>query len=202
MNKTRPFIVGIGGTTRQGSSSEKALDLALAHASRRGVEILTFGGSDLLSLPLYDPSNPAEQLVPKGKHLINALRRANGVVFSSPCYHGSISGLIKNAIDYMEAMRADERVYLDGRAVGVVGCGFGWQGPNSVVSSLRSITHALRGWPVPLGVAINTAAVKFDDDVCSSDSVTQQLETMIDQIITFAEMSMSRDPHEMHRIAV
>jgi FMN reductase len=122
-NNRAPFIVGIGGTTREGSSSEQALEIALAHASRRGIETLTFGGSDLLSLPLYDPSYSAERPVPQAERLIAALRRADGVVLSSPCYHGGISGLIKNAIDYTEQMRADERVYLDGRAVGSVGCG-------------------------------------------------------------------------------
>ena len=43
-----------------------------------------------------------------------------GVVIATPSYHGGISGLVKNAIDFVEDMRDDERPYLDGRAVGCI----------------------------------------------------------------------------------
>src|ERR1700761_6507205 len=150
MIRTRPFVVGLGGTTRPDSTSEKALTLALAHAERSGAEVRLFAGKDL-ALPLYDPGPDA--LPGHAADLVACLRRADGVIFSSPCYHGGVSGLVKNAIDYAEEMRADERVYLDGRAIGAIGCGYGFQGPGVVLSQLRQITHALRGWPVPMGVA-------------------------------------------------
>ena len=51
----KPFIVGIGGTTRPGSSSEQALSLALAHARKLGAETALFGGAEL-QMPMYDPA--------------------------------------------------------------------------------------------------------------------------------------------------
>ena len=104
------------------------------------------------------------------------VRRADGVIISSPCYHGGVSGLVKNAIDYTEEMRADARVYFDGRAVGSIGCGYGYQGPGMVVAQLRQIGHALRGWNVPLAVAINAAVVKFQDGGCSEPAIAKQIE--------------------------
>jgi FMN reductase len=83
-------------------------------------------------------------------------------------------------------MRDDPRVYLDGRALGAIGCGFGHQGPATVLSQLRQIAHALRAWNVPLGVAINTAAVKFEAESCSDDAIARQIRIMAAQVVEHA----------------
>ena len=183
---SKPFIVGIGGTTRPGSSSEQALALALAHARKLGAETQLFGGAEL-QMAMYDPATANED--DNGRKLVEALRRADGVIMSSPCYHGGVSGLVKNAIDYVEEMRADDRVYFDGRAVGAIGCGYGYQGPGVVLGQLRAIGHALRGWNAPLGVAINSAVVKFSADGCSEEAIGKQIEIMAGQVVQFAKMS-------------
>ena len=183
MSHRKPLIVGIGGTTRPGSSSEQALAQALGFAQLAGAETRLFGGRDLM-LPLYDPE-PAT-LTEAAQILLAALRQADGIILSSPCYHGAVSGLIKNAIDYTEEMRSDARVYFDGRSVGCIGCGYGYQGPGMVLAQLRAITHALRGWPVPLGVAINSAVAKFENGECSDPAITRQLDIMARQVVDFA----------------
>jgi FMN reductase len=184
MSSRKPFIVGIGGTTRAGSSSEQALLLALKHAVAAGAETEAFDGAHLVQLPMYDP-DPGSMTGP-GKHLIESLRRADGVIISSPCYHGGVSGLIKNAIDYIEEMNKDERVYLDGRSVGAIACGYGYQGPGPVLNQIRQTAHALRGWPTPLGIGINSLVVKFKDGECQDPSIAKQIEIMADQVVEFA----------------
>jgi FMN reductase len=183
MSSCKPFIVGIRGTIREDSSSEQALKLALKYAAALGAETELVAGHDL-QLPMYDPAFGT--ITQTGRHLLDSLRKADGVIFAFPCYHGGVSGLIKNAIDYMEEMRSDERVYLDQRAVGAIGCGYGNQGPGMVLVQLRQMTHALRGWPVPLGVAVNSAVVKFEAGECSEAAVAKQIETMASQVVEFA----------------
>jgi FMN reductase len=90
------------------------------------------------------------------RSLISALREADAIVIGSPGYHGGISGLVKNALDYTEAMSKDEAPYFEGRAVGCIATGAGWQGANTTLIALRNTVHALRGWPTPLGIALNT----------------------------------------------
>ena len=189
MSHRKPFIVGIGGTTRPGSSSEQALSIALAKARDLGAETQLFGGKDL-GLPLYDVDPIV--MTDAARALIEALRRADGVIVSSPCYHGGVSGLVKNAIDFTEEMRADPRVYLDGRAIGIIGCGYGYQGPVAVVLQLRQIAHALRGWPTPLGVAINSAVVKFTEGQCSEPAIDTQLGIMAGQTVDFAKAQIAK----------
>ena len=153
-------IVGLGGTTRDASSSERALRYALGTAAGAGARTRLFVGGELAELPLYRPEEPARTDV--AQSLVTALRQADGVIISSPGYHGSISGLVKNALDYIEDLRDDPRPYLQDRAVGCIAAGLGVQALITTIGALRDVVHALRGWPTPLAAAIQTNSPVFD----------------------------------------
>ncbi len=181
----RPLIVGVGGTTRPGSTSERVLQYCLAKARELGADTELLTGAQIL-LPIYTPESPERNA--EARHLVSVLRRANGIIVASPGYHGSLSGLIKNALDYAEDMRNDRDPYFDGRAVGLIACAHGWQATGATLTALRSIVHALRGWPTPLGVAINTGDGQFNkDDIGANPGVEQQLAIMAKQVVDFAE---------------
>ena len=113
------------------------------------------------------------------------------MILSSPGYHGSISGLLKNALDYSEDMRADERVYLADRAVGIIVCADGIQAMGSTLNTLRSIAHALRAWPTPFAAVVNSGARPFGPDgACKSAEVEQSLRLVAAQVVEFAEMKI------------
>ncbi len=181
-----PLIVGIGGTTRHGSMSETALGHALEACARRGVETLKIGGPDLPTEP-YDPARPERG--DKARALVEACRRADGLILSSPSYHGGISGLIKNAIDYVEDLRDDVRPYFDHRAVGIIISAAGPQALGSTMISLRSVVHALRGWPTPYAALINASDTPFDPAGAIADpAVADALDLVADQVVGFATM--------------
>jgi FMN reductase len=181
-----PLIVGIGGTTREGSSSEQALRCALKVAEKQGAETVMLSGT-ALDLPMYAPEKPDRS--PTARNLVDLLRRSHGVIITSPGYHGSISGLVKNALDYVEDMRDDKEVYFEGRSIGCIACAYGWQATGSTLAALRSIVHALRGWPTPIGVAINSSQKVFDSDGnCIDSAIGKQLELMVNQVLDFARM--------------
>jgi FMN reductase len=182
----RPYIVGIGGTTRPGSSSEKALRYALALAEALDADVELFDGASI-NLPMYKPESAVR--TEAAQRMIAALRRAHGVILSTPCYHGSVSGLVKNALDYTEDMCRDSEPYLDGRAVGLIVCGHGWQSTGVVLAAFRSIVHALRGWPTPMGVAINTLVERFDEEGAGiAEQSARQMAIMVGQVIEFARL--------------
>jgi len=179
----RPFIVGLGGTLSDSSSSERALRHALAVAAARGARTELFSAR-ALDLPMYmtDRSQRSSAAIA----LVDALAQSDGVIIATPGYHGGISGLVKNALDYVEDLRDHERPYLDGRAVGCIVCAYGWQATTTTLVSLRSTVHALRGWPTPLGVAINSAQTVFDDSgQVVDEQCAQQLTMLSSQILDF-----------------
>jgi FMN reductase len=156
-----PLVVGLGGTLSPSSSTEKAIQISLDGAAEGGAEILLIPGPSL-EMPIY--AWERKERTPEAQNLIAVLRRADGIIIGSPGYHGSISGLVKNALDYTQDMAEDEWPYFHGRPVGSITTGAGWQGAVTTLTALRGIVHALRGWNTPLGVAINTAQRMFDDN--------------------------------------
>jgi FMN reductase len=111
---------------------------------------------------------------------------ADGIILGSPGYHGSISGLVKNALDYAEDLRDDVRPYFSGRAVGCIATAGGWAGAVNTLGALRDIVHALRGWPTPLGAAINSTEPVFGaNGACQVPRVAQLLELMAGEVLEF-----------------
>jgi FMN reductase len=185
-----PLIVGIGGTTRVGSTSEQALKTALAHASALGCDTLLFAGPQLPS-EIYDPTQLLR--TEQASALVSALRRADGVIIATPAYHGGLSGLVKNALDFTEDLRSDARVYLEGRAVGCIVCAEGAQAMGSTLASLRAIVHALRGWPTPFGATLNSANKPFGSaDQAADAAAIQACHTVAEQVVDFARMRLKR----------
>lgn len=179
------FIVGLGGSGSATGSTEHILRKALDAAENVGAETAYFDGK-ALDFPMYSYGGERTE---QAASLIAALRRADGVIIASPGYHGTVSGLIKNALDYVEDMAKDDRVYFEGRAVGLIAVAAGWQATGSTLATLRSITHALRGWPTPMAVAINSAVPVFGDDGSMIDAaIGKQLEILAGQVVEFARM--------------
>lgn len=173
-----PHFVAIGGTLRANSSTERALRSALAFAEKRGARTTLLCG-DAINFPPYEPGNPGR--VDAASAYIEALRTADAVVVGSPGYHGAISGYVKNALDYVEDMSKDHRCYFDGLPIGCVTTAAGWQAAVATLTQLRSIAHALRGWPTPLGVAINTIGADGDP----IEQASAQIGMMVDQQFAF-----------------
>jgi len=183
----RPLIVGLGGTIRAGSSTEKALVCALARAEALGAETRLLGGAFLGGLPIFDP-RPGEASQAQVE-LAEAIRAADGLIVASPGYHGSISGVIKNALDTLEITSRDALPYLTGKPVGTIITAAGAQAGGTTLMALRSIIHALRGWPTPFGAALNAGSDLFDEvGACRDNKDAWQLDTVAEQVVEFAVM--------------
>jgi FMN reductase len=166
--------------------------LSLKAAERAGAKTELFGGSFLAKLPLYIPGNL--ERTEGQQSFISSVRTADGVIVATPGYHGGVSGLVKNALDLLEDLRDDKRCYLDGRAVGCIVTAYGWQTCGTTLSALRSIIHALRGWPTPLGAALNTTNGLFDfAGTCTDERAASQLEVVGQQVVEFARRFSCRE---------
>jgi FMN reductase len=159
---------------------------ALEAAERAGAHTRLLSGVFLSKLPIYDPTTSSGS--PELQMMLASVRDADGVLISTPGYHGSVSGLIKNALDAMEGLRGEARPYLDGRAVGCIVTADGWQAAGTTLSALRDVIHALRGWPTPLGVTLNPSAGKLFDEAGGfrDERDTRQVEMLAGQVVDFA----------------
>ncbi|WBH17740.1 NADPH-dependent FMN reductase [Sphingomonas radiodurans] len=185
----RPLVVGIGGTIGGPSSTERALRIALDAACEQGFRTRMFGGDDMAKLPLYDPK--AVTRTPEEQEFVTTVRAASALIIASPGYHGSISGVVKNALDLLEETARDaDRPYLADMPVGLIATAYGWQATGSTIAALRSIVHALRGWPTPFAATINSQLTKFDDEGGANDpAVVEQLRLIGKQVARFAPLA-------------
>ncbi|HWX97777.1 MAG TPA: NAD(P)H-dependent oxidoreductase [Solirubrobacteraceae bacterium] len=179
----RPLIVGVGGTERDGSVTEACVREALHAAELEGARVVLFGAA-ALDLPMFKPTVTRRST--RVANLVGAIRECNGLVLGSPAYHGGLSGLVKNALDYLEDLHDDPRPYLDGRAVGCIACAYGDQSTATTLTSLRNIVHALRGWPTPLGVTVSSGSAVARDGTIADQRIRERLHLLGRQVMDFA----------------
>jgi FMN reductase len=182
----RPVIIGVGGTPRPNSSTERALALALRAAEAGGAATRLFGGEFLERLPHFNPGPggpSAEQA-----ELADAVRQADGIILATPGYHGSLSGVVKNALDTLELTRNDAAPYFHGKPVGIIITADGAQAAGTTLMAVRAIIHAMRGWPTPFGAALNAKDLFDDAGECREAKDAWQLTTVADQVMEFAKM--------------
>jgi FMN reductase len=179
-------IVGLGGTFRQASSSERLVRAVLSECAAMGARTIMFDGPALARLPHFNPEHPERS--PDERALVDAIRECDGIVIGSPGYHGGYSGLVKNAVDLLEDLRGDARVYFDGRPVGLVVTAAGWQACGTTLSALRDVVHAMRGWPTPVGIAVNSVEQRpfGADGALTDEGIAAAVRAQARQIMAFA----------------
>ena len=194
----RPYIVGIGGTARPHSTTERAVGETLRAATKLGATTRLFDGAFVSSLPLYVPGKSIR--TDAEREFVEAVRQCHGIVVGTPGYHGSISGPVKNVLDLLEDTARDEQPYLEGRAFGCIVTAAGWQGCGTTLVSLRMIAHALRAWPTPFGATLNSSGPVFDAEGKLMDpTLAKQLATVASQVVDFAR---SRAALQLHQHAL
>lgn len=168
----RVRIVGLGGSLAEPSASLRALELALESAASTGAEVELL---DLrtLRLPLFDPTL---HYVPRATlRLAACAAEADAMIWSSPTYHGAMSGAFKNALDWLQLLAEDEPPYLTDRPVGLIATSAGSRAMQTV-NSMASAAQALRSWTLPLCVTVGRSYEAFDaDGVARDPAVAGQL---------------------------
>jgi FMN reductase len=153
-------IVGLGGSLAKTSRSRAALTVALEGAAEAGAETRLLDLREL-DLPMY---NPELELTPppNAEQMIEACYGADGMLWSSPMYQGTISGAFKNALDWLHPLGRRDPPYLHDKVVGLISAAGGTHGLQAV-NTMEFATRALRAWAVPYVVPVPSAHLVFDE---------------------------------------
>ena len=171
-------VVGIGGTLREGSTSLLALEEALRAAEEAGAttELLDLRELDL---PLYEPGKPLEGCEENVKEVVEAMRGADALLWSTAAYHGTLAGVTKNALDFAQFLARDERPYLQGRVVGLISTAGGGMAAVNAIGAMVNAVHALRGVAAPLSVPVTQSWKAFDEEgIIRDEGVARRLESL------------------------
>jgi FMN reductase len=189
-------VVGLGGSLRETSHSRAALAVALEGAAAAGARVELLDLRDL-GLPMYSPDLEANAPAVV-RTLIETCYQADGMLWSSPMYNGSVSGSFKNAIDWLHLLGAREPPFLHDEVIGLISAAGGTQGLQ-VVNTMEFSVRSLRGWAVPYVVPVPQAARVFAESGAVQDElVEQQLRLLGEEVVRVAER-LARDP-ALHRL--
>jgi FMN reductase len=180
----RLTIVGLGGSLAQISRSLAALQVALDGAANAGAETELLDLHEL-ELPIYNPDN--DEPTSAAARLIEACYAADGMLWSSPMYQGTISGAFKNALDWLHLLGRREPPFLHDRVIGLISTAGGTQGLQAI-NTMEFAVRALRGWAVPYVVPVAAASRVFDQDGrIQSQAVDVQLKTLGGEVVRVAQ---------------
>lgn len=149
-------FVGIGGSLRADSHSYQALNVAAERVRSLGAEVEVI---DLrtLDLPFCRGGQDEYLDYPDVARLRQAVKQADGLILASPEYHGSISGVLKNALDLMSFEQLSDKV------TGLISV-LGGQSNSNALNDLRVIMRWVHAWVIPEQVAIGQAWGAFDQN--------------------------------------
>jgi chromate reductase len=164
-------VLAISGSLRKASFNTLALRAA-AELAPEGMEIMLFDG--LRDIPLYDDDIRAGAGYPAPVAALRAaVKAADAVLLASPEYNFSISGVLKNAIDWIS--RPPEQAF-DGKPVAIMGAATGLLGTARAQYDLRKMLGGLNAHLLNKPeVMISQAATRFDATGRLTDEATRAL---------------------------
>ncbi|MFC6824863.1 NADPH-dependent FMN reductase [Halopelagius fulvigenes] len=174
---TDTHVVAVCGSLRERSYTRLSLERVLEAVG----EVDATG--ELLDLREYDlpPMNADREEQGDSAAVVRRIREADAVVLGTPMYHGSYSGVLKNALDYCGFEE------FDGKTVGLVAVA-GGSFPVTALEHLRSVCRSLNAWVLPHQAAVPNASSQFDDTELANDSIDERLAVLGRRTVGFADI--------------
>jgi NAD(P)H-dependent FMN reductase len=155
MNDNAIKIIAICGSLNSNSKTRKTLEIALEGAAGLGAEIEML---DLRDFDLPFCTGEDDDIQGDVLKLRKKVKESHGVLIGTPEYHGSFSGVLKNALDLMGFNE------FEGKMLGLVGVSAGDLGALNAINHLRMIGRSLHSWVVPEQVSIPNSWDAFDQN--------------------------------------
>lgn len=156
-------IILLAGSNRQDASSTKLLRYMEKKLQARGYSVTLF---DLWESPVPYYSPDEESAHPNVQRLTAEVDRADGLVIATPEYHGSVSGVLKNALDYLhDGVVGGKPVLSVSAAGGPVGVGS--------LTQLQGIVRNLHGINCPEWISLGGDQQRFEADGSPANAQTR-----------------------------
>jgi FMN reductase len=175
MQSTTSFkVLGVAGSTRGNSYSTRALKIALAHAKDQGAEtrLLELGKT---VIPQYTPGAPDSKELEQAAELVSW---ADAIILASPDYHGSMSGTLKNFLDYFYEEFA-------GKVFGYIVASH--EKGLTVMEQMRTAVRQCYGWSMPYGVSIH-GEQDFKSGEITNDRIAKRVKMMSRDLVVYGAL--------------
>jgi azobenzene reductase len=167
-------ITMIAGSNRKNATSTQLLSYIAKKLKQLDVHVEMI---DLrhLPLPLFSPDD--KEIHPNAAYLRQTVKDADGLIFATPEYHGSLSGVLKNALDYLNSDLVSGKVVLSISSAG---------GPLAISSltHLQTIVRNLHGINCPEWISLGYDAHSFDEEgIPTNEKIIQRVDNSLQQLL-------------------
>ena len=171
-------VLGLAGEYRSSSKSGMLVNLALKMAEEQGADVEFW---DLAERPLPLVGEEGCWTHPNVKAFQTLLEQSDAFLLSSPEYHGTMSGVMKNTMDWMYDK------HVGGKVFGLMSTLGGVTNANTL-NHMRISLRWLHGWPVPEQLAIGHVKEAFDEDGALVDEELQRrLLNLVNSVLSAAK---------------
>ena len=171
-----PKILAFAGSIRNDSVNKRLAKIAVNAAEQSGAEV-TFADLAEYQMPLYCQDYESEHGLPESVLAFKDLMKShNGFLIASPEYNGSLTGILKNTIDWMSRPNADDprMACFDGKIAGIMAASPGGLGGLRGLHHLRVILASIGTFVLPNQLAVGHSGTNLVDDESIKDEKLQQ----------------------------
>lgn len=184
-----PRLLAMAGSTRSGSLNQLLLDVAVAAAREAGAEVTAIRLRDF-DLPLYDGDLEATAFPGKADELRALFISHDGFLIATPEYNGSVSGVLKNAIDWASRPRAGESLIalpaFRGKVAGIMSASTGPFGGLRALAHLRQILGTIQTLVATEQVAVPFADKAFEGPDLVAPMPIQLMPVLVGRVVRLA----------------
>ena len=181
--KTR--ILGVVGSLGNESLTRTAIAAALRHAESLGAEARTW---DLRErpLPLFNPDARDSDAYRAGREDMNW---ANAIILGSPDYHGSMSGAMKNCLDYFWKEFA-------GKLFGYISASH--EKGLLPMEQMRVAVRQCYGWSLPYGVSVTDGDFDMASGIPKNPKIEQRLQMLAYDLTKYGPLIHQQFESDVH----
>ncbi|HJL55056.1 MAG: NADPH-dependent FMN reductase [Candidatus Thalassarchaeaceae archaeon] len=168
-------VMGISGSYEMESSNGRLLELVLGDCRTAGAEAFVWD-NEKTPLPMVGEEGCWSH--PNVKKFKDKAESADAFVLSSPEYHGTMSGVMKNNLDWLSSEQASGKVF------GLMST-LGGRTNSNTLNHMRIVARWVHGWVVPEQVAIGNVESAFDESgQLIEESIRNRVSGLAESLVT------------------
>ncbi len=166
-------------------TASKLNEAVVSILKERNIELEIFNVSES-GVPLFDLSlfqNPPEAVL----QMAVAFKRADVHIWLMPMYHGSLPGVMKNCLDWLEVTSGDEIPYLTDKLIGMICWADGGQAMLGI-DAMENVAKSLRAWTLPYSIPIVRGELYQASNGNISAEYNRKLNKLVDMLLKYKRL--------------
>jgi chromate reductase, NAD(P)H dehydrogenase (quinone) len=185
---TQVKLLALSGSTRSGSYNQRLVDIAAGLARGAGAEVAAINLREF-SLPIYDGDLEAAEFPEGAQRLRDLFVACDGFLIGAPEFNGSVSGALKNAIDWASRPRPGDAGPLPafrGKVAGIMSASLSASGGLRGLLALRQILGTIQTLVVTEQALVPFAERAFDGAEMNDPMARRILPMLVDRVVALA----------------